>query len=248
MTQSDDTTRADARPTEAAGRTPTITPAMEDYLKRIYQLRVDGADVATLQLAEELGFSGPSVTNMIKRLHDLKLVEHRPYHGVRLTPAGERVALEVVRHHRLLELYLAETLGYAWDEVHEEAERLEHHVSDELEARMDSVLGYPTHDPHGDPIPSASGHMPRVSSLRLSELEPGEPAVVARVSDRDPEQLRFLGELGLRPGVTVTVVERLPFDGPLRIKFDGEEHVIGLPLAANVNVATGNADEADGAA
>ncbi len=217
---------------------------MEDYLKRIYQLREEGADVATLQLAEELGFSGPSVTNMIKRLHELRLVEHRPYHGVRLTPAGERVALEVVRHHRLLELYLAETLGYAWDEVHEEAERLEHHVSDELEARMDSVLGYPTHDPHGDPIPSATGHMPEVSSLRLTDLAPGEPAIVVRVSDRDPEQLRFLGGLGLRPGVTVTLVERLPFDGPLRIEFDGVEHVIGLPLAANVNVATGELGEA----
>lgn len=214
-----------------------ITSAMEDYLKRIYRLQGEGTGVATQQLADELGYSGPSVTNMIKRLHELRLVEHTPYHGVRLTPAGERVALEVVRHHRLLELYLAETLGYAWDEVHAEAERLEHHVSDELEARMDSALGYPTHDPHGDPIPSSTGQVPLVSSLRLVDLEPGVPAVVVRVSDRDPEQLRFLGELGLRPGVDVTLVERLPFEGPLRIAFDGAEHIIGQPLAASVNVS-----------
>lgn len=209
---------------------------MEDYLKRIYRLQADGHDVATQQLADELGYSGPSVTNMMKRLHELRLVEHTPYHGVRLTPAGERVALEVVRHHRLLELYLAETLGYEWDKVHEEAERLEHHVSDELEARMDSALGYPTHDPHGDPIPSASGQVARVSSLRLLDLDPGTPAVVVRVSDRDPEQLRFLGGLGVRPGATVEVIERLPFDGPLRIAVTGQEHVIGVPLATSVNV------------
>lgn len=216
---------------------------MEDYLKRIYRLQADGREVATQQLADELGYSGPSVTNMIKRLHELRLVEHTPYHGVRLTPAGERVALEVVRHHRLLELYLAESLGYAWDQVHAEAERLEHHMSDELEARMDSALGYPTHDPHGDPIPSPTGQVPLVSSLRLVDLEPGAPAVVVRVSDRDPEQLRFLGELGLRPGVTVTLVERLPFEGPLRISFDGAEHVIGQPLAASVNVSVDDSNE-----
>jgi DtxR family Mn-dependent transcriptional regulator len=224
-------------------KSPTITPAMEDYLKRIYRLQADGSEVATQRLAEELGFSGPSVTNMMKRLHELRLVAHTPYHGVRLTPAGERVALEVIRHHRLLELYLAETLGYEWDQVHEEAERLEHHVSDELEARMDSVLGYPTHDPHGDPIPSASGEVERVSSLRLLDLEPDTPAVVVRVSDRDPEQLRFLGGLGVRPGVTVTLLERLPFEGPLRISCEGDEHVIGRPLAASVNVAVAGADE-----
>lgn len=236
------TNRNSSQTTPSAGaervpEAPAITPAMEDYLKRIYRLQGDGTEVATQQLADELGYSGPSVTNMIKRLHELRLVEHTPYHGVRLTPAGERVALEVVRHHRLLELYLAETLGYAWDQVHAEAERLEHHVSDELEARMDSALGYPTHDPHGDPIPSPTGQVPRVSSLRLVDLEPGAPAVVVRVSDRDPEQLRFLGELGLRPGVTVTLLERLPFEGPLRISFDGTEHVIGQPLAASVNVS-----------
>jgi DtxR family Mn-dependent transcriptional regulator len=228
--------RGPGRGIQTGTESPAITPAMEDYLKRIYRLQADGQEVATQRLADELGFSGPSVTNMVKRLHELRLVEHTPYHGVRLTPAGERVALEVVRHHRLLELYLAETLGYGWDQVHEEAERLEHHVSDELEARMDSALGYPTHDPHGDPIPSASGQVARISSLRLLDLEPDRPALVVRVSDRDPEQLRFLGGLGVRPGVTVEVVERLPFDGPLRILVDGNEHIIGQPLATSVNV------------
>jgi DtxR family transcriptional regulator, Mn-dependent transcriptional regulator len=215
--------------------TPVITPAMEDYLKRIYRLEGAGTEVATQRLADELGFSGASVTNMVKRLHELRLVEHTPYHGVRLTPAGERVALEVIRHHRLLELYLAETLGYGWDQVHEEAERLEHHVSDELEARMDSILGYPTRQ------------VANVSSLRLVDLEPGIAATVVRVSDRDPEQLRFLGNLGLRPGAQVTLLERLPFSGPIRVSVDGVEHVIGEPLATSVNVLPGTAPPAKGA-
>jgi DtxR family Mn-dependent transcriptional regulator len=153
-----------------------------------------------------------------------------------LTSAGEKIALEVIRHHRLLELYLAETLGYAWDEVHAEAERLEHHVSDELEARMDSVLGHPTRDPHGDPIPSREGRIDPVAPDLLLALPSGECATVARVSDRDAEQLRYLGSLGLYPGATVAVLERLPFDGPLRIKVGGVEHIIGRSLAAAVHV------------
>src|SRR3954470_9531513 len=133
---------------------------MEDYLKAIYRLQDSGAQVTTQRLADELGVTGPSVTNMVKRLAELRLLSHTRYHGVDFTPAGEKIALEVVRHHRLLELYLAETLGYAWDEVHAEAENLEHHVSDELEARMDLFLGYPTRDPHGDPIPTREGLVP----------------------------------------------------------------------------------------
>ena len=220
-----------------AGETPRITHAMEDYLKGIYRLQTAGGEVTTQRLADELGISGPSVTNMVKRLHELRLVEHAPYHGVRLTPAGEKVALEVLRHHRLLELYLAQTLGYGWDEVHEEAERLEHHVSEELEARMDSALGYPTRDPHGDPIPSRDGEIAAISATRLLDLEPGQEAVVARVSDRDAAQLRYLGELGLRPGTAVAVLEKLPFEGPLRVRVADRDHVIGRPLAAAVNVA-----------
>jgi DtxR family Mn-dependent transcriptional regulator len=214
-----------------------ITHAMEDYLKRIYRLQQEARVVSTQQIAEELGISGPSVTNMVKRLHELRLLSHTPYHGVQLTKAGEKIALEVLRHHRLLELYLAETLGYQWDEVHAEAERLEHHVSEELEARMDSALGFPTVDPHGDPIPSREGTIAEVSGTRLLDLLPGESAVISRVSDRDPEQLRYLGELGLRPGVTVDLLERLPFEGPIRVRANRSEHVIGRPLAAAISVA-----------
>lgn len=234
-----DTSSDQPAPTSRSGdrqRTPSISPAMEDYLKRVYQLQAAHGEASTQRLADELGVAGASVTSMVKRLHELRLVQHEPYRGVRLTAAGERIALEVIRHHRLLELYLAQTLGYDWDQVHDEAERLEHHVSDELEARMDSLLGFPTHDPHGDPIPSASGEVAPISSLRLADLSPGVRAQVVRVSDRDPEQLRFLGGLGVRPGVSVTMLERFPFEGPLRVRIGDVDHVIGQPLAGNVNV------------
>ncbi len=221
-----------------SAESPRITHAMEDYLKGIYRLQATDPIVTTQRLAEELGISGPSVTNMVKRLHELGLLRHTRYHGVQLTEAGERVALEVIRHHRLLELYLAESLGYRWDEVHAEAERLEHHVSEELEARMDSVLGHPTRDPHGDPIPSRDGVITTIPDMRLLDLEPGTRAIISRVSDRDPELLRYLGDLGLYPGAEVTVLERLPFEGPLRIRVSETEHAVGRPLAAAVNVAT----------
>jgi DtxR family Mn-dependent transcriptional regulator len=174
---------------------------------------------------------------MVKRLHDLDLVRHTRYRDVALTSAGEKVALRVIRHHRLLELYLTESLGYEWDQVHAEAERLEHHVSDELEARMASALGHPTRDPHGDPIPSADGAIDSVSSQVLSDLESGDVAVISRVPDRDPEQLRYLGELGVIPGQTITVLEKLPFDGPIRVRVGADEHLFGRPLAARINVA-----------
>jgi DtxR family Mn-dependent transcriptional regulator len=150
------------------------------------------------------------------------------------------IALEVIRHHRLLELYLAETLGYSWDRVHEEAERLEHHVSDELEARLDSALGHPTLDPHGDPIPSREGTIAAIPTTRLIDLATGERGIVARVSDRDPDQLRYLGELGLYPGADVQLIDILPFDGPLRVLVAGHEHVIGRPLASAVHIALAN--------
>ena len=216
--------------------TPRITHAMEDYLKVAFRLQTESGTVTTQRLADELGISGPSVTNMIKRLHELGMVRHTRYHGVELTEPGKKVALEVLRHHRLLELYLAETLGYDWDQVHAEAERLEHHVSEELESRMDSALGFPTVDPHGDPIPSREGTIANVPPTTLLDLKPGHAARVNRVSDRNPDQLRYLGELGLYPGTIVTVIERLPFEGPVRLEVNGVEHVIGRPLAASVNV------------
>ena len=213
-----------------------VTPAMEDYLKAAYRLREEAGAVTTQRLAEALGVSSPSVSNMVKRLHELGLVRHERYHGVELTEEGEGIALEVVRHHRLLELYLVESLGFPWDEAHAEAERLEHHISEEMEARIDVALGHPTRDPHGDPIPSREGTVGALEDTRLLDLEQGVAAVIVRVSDSDPEQLRYLGGLGLYPGVTIVVLDKLPFAGPLRIRVGELEHLIGLPLAAAVLV------------
>ncbi|MGB3329969.1 MAG: metal-dependent transcriptional regulator, partial [Thermomicrobiales bacterium] len=173
-----------ATPEEAGGGDVRVTHAMEDYLKAAYRLAQEGGTVTTQRLAEELNFSGPSVTNMVKRLDELKLLVHNRYHGVTLTPAGEQVALEVIRHHRLLELYLSEALGYDWDEVHAEAERLEHHVSEKFEQRMEQALGYPRFDPHGDPIPTRHGEVADLSDLTLAESGVGAMGTVSRVSDR----------------------------------------------------------------
>ena len=225
----------DAMPVDpAAGQ--RITPSMEDYLKAIYKLEHNDAPVTTQRLADELRFSGPSVTNMIKRLNELRLVTHNPYHGVHLTPAGQQVALEVVRHHRLLELYLSEALGFDWDQVHAEAELLEHHVSEELESRMERVLGFPEFDPHGDPIPTRSGELPVRPDIFLTEAEFAQPLVITRVSDRNPDHLRFLGEMNLRPGVELQVVDKMPFGGPVRVIVDREEHLIPLEVASAIRV------------
>ncbi len=213
-----------------------VTPAMEDYLKAAYRLRDEAGLVTTQALAAELGVSGPSVTNMIKRLHQQGFLRHAPYRGVALTETGQRIALEVIRHHRLLERYLVEALGYPWDEVHAEAERLEHCVSEALEARLDAALGHPTRDPHGDPIPSREGTVSEAAGVPLLDLALGARAVIVRVSDRDPELLRYLGSLGLYPGVAVAVLEKLPFEGPIRLGVGGAEHLIGRPLAAAVSV------------
>lgn len=213
-----------------------ITHAMEDYLKVIYSLQTQNEKVTTQAIAERLNVQSPSVTNMIKRLADLNLLEHEPYRGVLLTASGERAALEVVRHHRLLELYLADALGYSWDEVHAEAEQLEHSISEEFEARIDRALGYPTTDPHGDPIPSAEGDIQPLTQLLLADLTAGDRAAIERVWDRNPEMLRYLGGLGLYPNATVEVVERFPFGGPLRVRVLGVEHIIGRELAIAVHV------------
>ena len=213
-----------------------ITHAMEDYLKAIYNLQTEHEKVTTQAIAERLNIQSPSVTNMVKRLADLKLLEHTPYRGVALTPGGMRSALEVIRHHRLLELYLSDALGYSWDEVHEEAERLEHSISEEFEARIDRALGYPTTDPHGDPIPSFEGDIQPQTHLLLADLSMGEDATVERVHDRDPEMLRYLGSLGLYPNASVHVAERFPFSGPLRVIVLGQEHIIGRELAEGVFV------------
>ena len=215
-----------------------ITPPVEDYLKAIYSLsREDlGEDrVSTSAIAERMQVSAASATSMMQRLAELKLVTYVPYQGVSLTEAGEKIALEVIRHHRLLELYLAEALGYPWDAVHEEAERLEHVISEEFEDRIDAMLGHPTTDPHGHPIPPKTGRMPDEAHRRLSDVEPGEVVVVRRVHDWDGGALRTLSMLELFPGVELRVVAR-PADGPITVERAGERVSVERDLAKTVFV------------
>lgn len=206
--------------------------AVEDYLKTIYEIQRERGKVATTVLAERLGVAPASATGMIKKLAGLDLVTYERYQGVRLTPAGRRTALEVIRHHRLIELFLAESLGVPWDRVHDEAERWEHGLSEYLESRIVEVLGNPGIDPHGALIPGPDGTMPQRFDVRLSELDPGQPAVVAEVSDHDSDLLRYLGELGLYPGTDVRVIARAPFDGPITLDVAGQELVLGRDVAA----------------
>ena len=213
--------------------------AIEDYTKAIYALqrRTPGeGGVSTNDLAERLRVTPASVSAMLKKLAERGLAVHERYKGVVLTPEGERVALEVLRHHRLLELYLAEHLGVPWDRVHEEAEALEHVISEDLEARIAAKLGNPTHDPHGDPIPDADLVMDEGDTHRLAELEPGARGRFVRISDSDPEMLRYLSERGVRLGDALEVVDRQPFGGPLTVRFGDAEHVLGGGLAAAMRV------------
>ncbi len=217
------------------------SPAVEDYAKAIYSLerRADGGQVSTNALAERLGVTPASASGMVRRLAELGLVTHEPYHGVALTEQGRRVALEVLRHHRLIELLLAD-LGVPWDRVHDEAEILEHHISEELEELIAARLGHPTHDPHGDPIPSADLTIDEGESVALDALEVGARGRFVRVSDADPEMLRYLAERGIAPGDALEVVERQPFGGPVFARFGDETHVLGgaLPRAMRVEVST----------
>lgn len=212
------------------------TPAVEDYLKAIYQLTEGDAAVGTSAIAERLGVAPGSVTGMLKRLGKLSLVEHERYQGARLTATGRREALRMIRRHRVLELFMVEILGYSWDQVHAEAERLEHAVSDGLVDRMAHVLGDPENDPHGHPIPSSAGQIEAPELPTLAELEPGERGTLRRVSDEDPAALRYLARLNLIPGVRLEVLERTPFKGPLRVRVGEVEEMIGLELAARLRV------------
>jgi DtxR family Mn-dependent transcriptional regulator len=198
------------------------TPSVEDYIKAIYKARSDAGNVATQDLAVRLGVSPPAVSKMMRRLAELRLITHTPYQGVELTRAGERMALEIIRHHRLLELYLVEAMGFTWDNVHEEAERLEHHISEEFENRIDELLGHPTACPHGDPIPTRSGVIARTSNRSLAAQEIPERLVVRRVSDADSELLRHFKSLGVVPGTAFEFVRREPFDGPLVLRLGGK--------------------------
>ena len=221
------------RDRRAAGR-----EAIEDYAKAIYAIgqRSEGP-VATNAIAERLGVAPGTVTAMLKRMAKLGLVSYEPYRGVELTAEGNRVALEVIRHHRLIESFLADALGMPWDKVHDEAEVLEHYISEDLEERMASVLGDPSHDPHGDPIPDRTLALVEESTVALADVGPGESATFTRVSDSDPQMLRYLDERGIRPGVEVTVRERDPFGGALMVVIDGTAHAIGSQLADRMLVS-----------
>jgi DtxR family transcriptional regulator, Mn-dependent transcriptional regulator len=213
-----------------------ITQEREDYLKTIYTLQAEEKPVRTNSIARALEVEPASVTGVIKKLSDIHLVEYEPYKGVILTPAGEKIALEVIRHHRLIELYLIQALGYSWDEVHEEAERLEHVVSDLFEERIVAVLGHPTTDPHGAPIPTKDGYIKETEGFSLDEISPGQSGIVTEVSDSNPELLRYLAEMGIRPSVRVTVNDVAPFSGPITLMVGDEQRTLGREAARSIVV------------
>jgi DtxR family Mn-dependent transcriptional regulator len=211
--------------------------AVENYAKAIYALQQrEGSVVTTNALAERLGVTAASASGMVKKLGTLGLVRHEPYRGVELTAEGERLALEVLRHHRLLELYLAERLGMPWDRVHDEAEVLEHVISEELEALIADKLGHPTRDPHGDPIPTPDLTIDERDTVCMQDLDAGDRGVFVRISDSDPEMLRYLGDRGIAPGDRFEVVEKQPFAGPVFVRFGGDTHVLGGTLAQAMRV------------
>ncbi len=226
----------------AGGPTATHTGPVEDYLKAIYELecRGQGATATTSEIAHRLNIAPASVTGMVHRLSEQGLLEHEPYRGVRLTKAGQQVALRTIRHHRVIETFLTRMLGYQWDEVHGEAERLEHAASDTLIDRMAAALKEPGFDPHGAPIPTREGilHEPRCASI--GDLGPGERARIVRVRGEDPARLRYLGELGLVPGAIVLVAARAPFDGPITVRVGSGpravDHAIGPGLGDGILV------------
>jgi DtxR family Mn-dependent transcriptional regulator len=219
--------------------TPTadLTVAVQDYLKAIYALESAGERATTSALSARMGVSAPSATAMTKRLAELGLVERAPYRGVVLTEEGRLGALEVLRHHRLLERYLVDRLGLSLDEVHVEADRLEHALSEELEAKIDAELGFPTHDPHGDPIPDRELRVAQGGDATLLDLVAGEQAEVSRVPDGNPELLRYLAELGLLPGSGVDVVSQAPFGGPVTVRTQNGEHAISRELASLISAS-----------
>jgi DtxR family transcriptional regulator, Mn-dependent transcriptional regulator len=210
----------------------------ENYAKAIYHLQGRGDDpVHTNAVAERLGVTPPSASAMLKRLAEEELVDYEPYHGARLTRKGERVALETIRHHRLIELFLAEVLGMPWDRVHAEAEVLEHHISEELEELIAVKLGQPALDPHGDPIPDSDLELGEDDSVALEELEPGERGTFVRVSDTDASMLRYLAEREIQPGACLEIKGREPFGGPFMVEVEGRTHPLGPELVRSMRVA-----------
>jgi len=217
---------------------PNVTQAIEDYLKAIWKLSHEGDGEATAgAVAAQLRVSAPSVTGMVQKMKGMGLLHNARYGAIRLTPKGKKIALEIVRHHRLWELYLYTRLGVPLDQVDGEAERLEHVLSDDMEDLLARALGHPTHDPHGDPIPTKNGALAPVHGIPLADVPPGQARTVVRVSDRHTEKLRYLVSLGLLPGARVTVVERAPFNGPLTVRVGRKRWAIDADLAHHVHVS-----------
>jgi len=214
----------------------SLTQSMENYLKAIFEILEHDERATTSTIAERMGLAAPSVTAMVKKLAELKLVAHEPYHGVTLTRVGEMAAAEVVRHHRLIEKYLADALGVPWDRVHDEAEKLEHVISEDLEERIDGALGHPTVDPHGAPIPARDGTVVRVKARLLTDAVAGEKLRVVEVDDRDPALLRYLGDRGLYPGATIDVAAVEPYGGSIVGRVQDREFSIGRDAAASIRV------------
>ncbi len=216
------------------------TAAVEDYVKTIYKLQTQTETVSTSALAERTGTTAAAVTKMLKHLAQLHLVSYTPYHGVRLSPMGEKIALEVIRHHRLLELYLAQAMGYSWDQVDAEAEKLEHVISEEFEERIDTLLGHPRTCPHGDPIPGPDGTLVEERLRSLSECLPGEVVAIARVKDTDAAVLRALTARVMRLETVIAVLDRDSIDGLLTVQVGDQRHVLGPALAGSVFVTAPN--------
>jgi DtxR family Mn-dependent transcriptional regulator len=214
-----------------------LSQSVEDYLKAIYKLQSPEKGATTSSISNALDVSSASATNMVKRLAEMGLVDYESYKGAKLTDAGRNVALEIIRHHRLLELYLLEVMGYSWDEVHDEAEKLEHHISERFEDKIAELLDDPTHDPHGDPIPTKDGIMPELDEWSLAKANIHQAYMIARVKDQDPERLRYLEKEGLLPGARVEVKKREPFDGPVILLVEDHEKVIGHDLASTIFIA-----------
>jgi DtxR family transcriptional regulator, Mn-dependent transcriptional regulator len=224
-------------PAKAPKQAVELTGPVEDYLKAIYELENAGAAAETNAIAQMLKIAPASVSGMVRRLADVGLITHERYHGARLTSAGRKAALKTLRRHRVIEAYLTSALGYSWDRVHDEAERLEHAASDELIDRMASAIGEPDTDPHGAPIPTREGTMEERAAVPLASLHPGEAAEVAMVSDKDAERLRYLAELGIIPGALVQIRARAPYGGPIALRVGNATRTIGPELAEQILVA-----------
>jgi DtxR family Mn-dependent transcriptional regulator len=235
--------------TTPASHPHPLTGPVEDYLKAIYDLERVGEPAATNDIADRLAISAASVSGMVRRLADQGLITHEPYRGVRLTAEGRTAALRTLRRHRILECYLTEVLGYPWDRVHDEAERLEHAASEELIERMAAAMGNPVHDPHGAPIPTRDGRVEEATLYSLAAIPAGGQVRVRQVQDEDAERLRYLAELGIRPGALLRILDRAPFDGPITVWVDepgggGATRAIGVGLAGEVLVETeGNIED-----